>query len=110
MQEVILDYNLVDDENLQPLYNTYLLQGVRLGCFLFLRSSIARQGLILTNAVGVIDFDYTQQITAMLHNLTDKDIHLNKADRIAQVIIIPTINYFSESNNVRVGGYGSTGK
>ena len=82
---------------------------------LFPRSSCYKQGMLLSNCVGVIDSDYRGEITAVFLG-TDKEVCYNIGDRICQIIIMPypQIEYIEASelsDTARgTGGYGSTGK
>lgn len=83
---------------------------------IFIRSSMAiKKGLNLTNQVGIIDSDYYNNpdndghIIIAVHNISDKDVVLNKGDRVAQGIILKyekTTDDFVQDE--RVGGIGST--
>ena len=80
----------------------------------FPRSSIYKQGQLLTNSVGVIDSGYRGEICAvMMGNISD--LSYKVGDRAAQLIIIPYPQIeFEESNDLSEtergsGGYGSTG-
>ena len=81
----------------------------------FPRSSIYKQGQILTNSVGVIDSGYRGEICAVMMG-NNSDLSYKVGDRAAQIMIIPypqiefeESNYLSESERGS-GGYGSTGK
>ena len=84
---------------------------------LFIRSSIGiKKGLTLANDVAVIDSDYYYaenggNIGLVLRNNTNEDITLNKGERIMQGVFMP---YFIADNDnateLRLGGYGSSGK
>ena len=81
----------------------------------FPRSSCYKQGMLLSNCVGVIDSDYRGEISAVFLG-TDAEYCYNVGDRICQLVIMP----FPEVEYVEVdelsetargtGGYGSTGK
>lgn len=107
---------------------------------LMLRSSLGKKGLILPNGVGVIDMDYRDEIKMIIHKpLTIQDIYahitffvkkfiptsiskeapnnatrftIKKGDRIAQITLLEhKVNMFDiDTNDERVGGFGSTGK
>lgn len=90
-----------------------------LRCSLYSRSSIPyKHLLIIANGVGTIDADYYNNkdneghIGVMLINLSPFDILIKKGDKIAQAIFEPYIigHYDETESEVRVGGYGSTGK
>ena len=80
------------------------------------RSSLAKEGVILANSIGIIDNDYRGEVFAILRNVSKKKIIINKGDRIVQAMLKPVIkNTFKKVNNLSVtargtGGYGSTGK
>jgi dUTP pyrophosphatase len=82
---------------------------------IFPRSSCYKQGMLLSNCVGVIDSDYRGEITAVFLG-TDKEICYNVGDRIMQIIIMPYpkiefVEVTDLSDTERgTGGYGSTGK
>lgn len=64
---------------------------------------------------GVIDSDYTGNISVILYNHSNENYQVNKHDRIAQLIltkiITPDIILVDEINETdRIGGFGSTGK
>lgn len=104
---------------------------------LFMRSSGAtKKGLIIANGTGVIDFDYKHEIGVVLHNPVNENTitwwidrianicgfktsycNDNKAntlikagDGIAQITIMEHQGYLFdiESDEERIGGYGST--
>ena len=81
---------------------------------MFPRSSISNTGLILANAVGVIDSGYRGAIKARFKAVPRTKIY-EVGDRVAQLIILPypQVN-FVESDELSEtergeGGYGSTG-
>ena len=75
------------------------------------RSGLAyKHGICLSNGVGTIDADYPEEICVLLWNSSDTDFHINKGDRIAQMVLnlchkIP----FLEQKGLRTSGFGSTG-
>ena len=82
----------------------------------FPRSSIARTGLILSNAVGVIDSGYRGEVMAKFRRANIPSDEYKLGERIAQLIIIPypevefeLVEELSDSDR-GVGGYGSSGK
>ncbi len=85
---------------------------------LVVRSSIGiKKGLCLANQVGVIDSDYygnennDGHIMVALRNMTDKDVTIEKGDRICQGIFSKyLVTDDDDSTTVRKGGVGSTGK
>lgn len=86
---------------------------------LYIRSSLAiKQGLMLSNNVGIIDASYYNNsandgnIGIAVVNTSGKTIELKEGDRIAQgvfkkYLVVDEENITSEE---RTGGFGSTGK
>ena len=78
-----------------------------------------REGLVLGNAVGLIDADYEGPclISAWNRNPAGgKEIVINPGDRIAQLVFtriarpeFRVVSEFSESGARQAGGFGSTG-
>ena len=90
-----------------------------------LRSSLGKAGLIMPNGIGIIDMDYTRELKVIVHNpltqpWTDVDgnttigkyFQITKGQRIAQITLLEHKSYLFgiESDVVRDGGFGSTGK
>jgi dUTP pyrophosphatase len=90
----------------------YVPSGLPKGIALLLiaRSSIAlKKRLILSNGIGLIDADYTDEIKCMYTNLNAEPVTLEKGERIAQLMPIQYVSgVFPTLNNDRVGGFGST--
>lgn len=89
-------------------------QAVALVCA---RSGLAvRQGITLSNGVGVIDSDYRGEIQVGLVNLGETAYTLQPGERIAQLMILPvTQAAFTEAEALEetargAGGFGSTGR
>ena len=79
------------------------------------RSSLPiKYGLIVANAPGLIDADYTGEIGVIVHNITDKYVNLADGMRIAQALFVwvalPVVDEVAdfEAREER-GGFGSTG-
>ena len=93
---------------------------------LHIRSSLsAKKGLIIANGTGQIDLDYSDEIGIILHNpikistnqgIPDRyllyPIEIKKGDKIAQITLVEHKSYLMgyESEEERIGGYGSTGE
>lgn len=83
------------------------------------RSGLGAKGLILGNAVGLIDSDYQGEVKANLWNRNAEEgseLWIKPYDRIAQLIFVPVLRpqldavaHFSESSVRGEGGFGSTG-
>lgn len=80
------------------------------------RSGLAyKQGITVLNAPGTIDADYRGEIGVLLVNLSDKTVHINDGDRVAQLVIAAyTRAEWSEVTELSTtergaGGFGSTG-
>lgn len=88
---------------------------------IYSRSGISlKSGLILTNGVGVVDSDYTDEIFISMTNITEDLVILYSENRIAQGELVPYIRADIsqiESDDFqtlskkgdRTGGFGSTG-
>lgn len=94
------------------------VEQINAGFLLRERSSMAKKGIKLLG--GVIDADYKGEWLVMLINLGDTDYHIQKGDRIAQAIMLPTltallpewIDEFPESveGDRGTAGFGSSGR
>lgn len=86
------------------------------------RSSLHKRGLMLANGIGVGDYDYrgpNDEYLAALYNFTNKDVVVEKAERIVQLIVmnrepveLELVSGFDKSNPETKdrGGFGSTGR
>ena len=109
-----IDFSLVQIEKWQEFLKSHYLE-------VALRSSLGVKGLIIANGIGIIDLDYTDEIGLIVHNPI-KDIAFNvpngnsfkisKGDKVAQCTLKEHKGWLMgyESDNVRVGGFGSTDK
>lgn len=84
---------------------------------LFARSGLGiKQGICLSNGVGVIDSDYRGEICVGLVNLSAESYTVYSGDRIAQLMIVPvvqpTVCFAGELDETDrgSGGLGSTGR
>lgn len=80
-----------------------------MGC-IYPRSSLVSKGLI--SHIPPIDSGYRGEIHAIMTNLSNETISINKGDRIAQLIITPVyiadfVEYLGDERNE--GAFGSTG-
>lgn len=80
------------------------------------RSGLGTKGLVLANLVGLIDSDYQGPLTLKLWNRGNEPIVVNSGDRVAQLVVMPVIQYELEyvsdfeKDTVRgQGGFGSSG-
>lgn len=83
---------------------------------IFARSGLAtKQGLRPANCCGVIDSDYRGNVIVALHNDTDEPREIEPKTRIAQLIVLPFVQFdFNEVDELDEtdrgeGGFGSTG-
>ena len=83
----------------------------------FARSGLGiKQGVCLSNGVGVIDSDYRGEIAVGLVNLSDVSYTVQPGDRIAQLMVTPVVqprvHLVPELDETErgVGGFGSTGR
>ena len=84
--------------------------------FVLPRSSIGmKTPLRLSNSVGLIDSGYRGELIALYDNTSDTDYSINKGDRIAQLLVMPSYRFKSkivdslEDSDRGQGGFGSTG-
>ena len=80
---------------------------------LYIRSSLALDGLMLQNSVGIIDMDYSDEIKMILYNQSEKEKHISLHDRIGQLILHPhngikILGKLFSKDKSRTGGFGST--
>ncbi|MFP3206571.1 MAG: dUTP diphosphatase [Hydrogenobaculum sp.] len=80
------------------------------------RSGLAlKKGVTVLNSPGTIDHDYRGEIKVILINLSDKEVVIEKGERIAQMVIAPVLKVevveVKELSNTQRqdGGFGSTG-
>ena len=83
----------------------------------FARSGLGiKQGVCLSNGVGVMDSDYRGEIGVGLVNLGQSEYTVRPGDRIAQLrvtpVVQPTVVQVSELDDTDrgAGGFGSTGR
>jgi len=81
------------------------------------RSSLHKRGLMLANGIGVGDHDYrgpNDEYLAALYNFTNKDVTIEKTERIVQLIVMHrdpvSLELVDDFNTQDRGGYGSTGR
>lgn len=83
------------------------------------RSGLGSRGIILGNAVGLIDSDYTGQLMLAVWNRTEEDFEIGAYEKIAQLVIMPVVQpklklvkeFTVNPNNQRGDkGFGSTGQ
>ncbi len=83
--------------------------------FIFARSGLAsKRGIALSNGVGLIDSDYTDELKVAVINLSSQTQTINPGDRIAQFVLMPVfeVNWIISdelADTDRKGGFGSTG-
>ena len=95
-----------------------------------LRSSLGVKGLIIANGIGIIDLDYPDEIGLIVHNPQNiklfkigtsgemiiknfkEPFEIKKGDKVAQCTLKEHKGYLMgyESDAIRDGGFGSTGK
>jgi dUTP pyrophosphatase len=81
-----------------------------------LRSSTPRKkGLIKPHGIGIVDNDYcgdNDEVKVQVYNVTDKEVVVEKAERIAQGIFVKVEKFgWEETDGMGKsrGGFGSTG-
>ena len=76
----------------------------------------ARNNISVLNTPGTIDSDYRGEIKIILFNHSNENFIINNKDRVAQMVLTPTIKIeFEETNELPetlrgTEGFGSTGK
>ncbi|KND51154.1 MAG: dUTP pyrophosphatase [Parcubacteria bacterium C7867-001] len=80
------------------------------------RSSLHKKGLLLPNAIGIFDEDFSgddDEYHAVVYNFTDAEVTVARGDRITQIIVLPfdrvTWNEVATHGVATRGGFGSTG-
>ncbi len=77
------------------------------------RSGLAvHHGLTVLNSPGVIDPDYEGELQVILANHSAYPVDIGEGDRIAQLLIVPSLDAGAPATGVRRGiaGFGSTGR
>jgi dUTP pyrophosphatase len=79
------------------------------------RSGLSTQGVIMANAPGTIDSDYSGEVQVPLTYLFEGTYEIRPGDRIAQIRLVSTHPVEFSDGAVelvdgRVGGFGSTGR
>lgn len=78
------------------------------------RSGMSSKGIIVTNAPGIIDSDYRNEICVLLTNIGKQPYKLENKTRVAQMFFDKNIDtefvqVTSLKQTDRTGGFGSTG-
>lgn len=78
----------------------------------------SRSGMMcrgITTMGGVIDSNYTGEISVVLENHNDTDVHIYRGDRVTQLVVVPMLAVYPEPS-IRLddtdrgdNGFGSTG-
>lgn len=90
--------------------------GAGVEVFVYSRSSLGAQGVLIANAPGVIDPDYRGELLVLLHNAGFQSYYVKHGDRIAQLlmlpVVVPAIEEVEELDDTPrgEGGIGSTGR
>ncbi len=78
------------------------------------RSGLATKGIIVVNAPGIIDPDYTQEVKVIMTRLIPGSVSFTAGDRIAQLVFTKWLPTTVDANTTfapeRTGGFGSTGE
>lgn len=119
------DFYNPEKVTIKPGEIVYVKTGVKaempeyLVLLLFNRSSNPKKkGLEMPNGVGVVDADYYNnsdnegEMAFAFRNTTDKDVVLEQGEKLGQGVFVRWFktNDDNETDNVREGGFGSTGK
>jgi len=82
------------------------------------RSGLAlKDGLVLANAEGIIDSDYTNELMVMVGSMSSCLVSIHNGQRLCQAelvknqpVIMNKIMYPPQQKTERTGGFGSTGE
>lgn len=81
------------------------------------RSGLAvKSGISVTNAPGIVDSGYRGELKVILQNHSDDDFKVMPGDRIAQLVVVPFLQWNSEevdelpTADRGEAGFGSTGR
>lgn len=81
------------------------------------RSSVHKTGQILTNSVGIVDYDYRGEISAHFYNFPfPRPERYSEGERVFQIVVecgfLPPVTEVTELSSTARGinGYGSTGR
>lgn len=93
------------------------IKDVNYCAFILPRSGLSSMfGIVLSNAVGLIDSDYQGEIMLKMKHQKIGNVRINPLDRVAQLVFLPIarpefnfVNEFSETTKRGQGGFGSTG-
>ena len=105
------------DRRLVPTGIAIALPSADYAALVFARSGLGiKQGLCLSNGVGVIDSDYRGECFIALHNDAEEPRTVRTGERIAQLVLLPYLPIeFDEVADLPEtargeGGFGSTGR
>ncbi|MCD8190130.1 MAG: dUTP diphosphatase [Clostridiales bacterium] len=105
------------DRAMVPTGIAIALPGPEYVALVFARSGLAvKEGVNLSNGVGVIDSDYRGEIRVGLFNSSREDYTVQPGARVAQLAVVPVVQAQLEQvdeldETARgAGGFGSTGK
>ncbi len=77
----------------------------------------AKHGIVLANALGIIDADYQNELIVTLRNCGKESYEISPGERVCQLVIMPitrailkVVKEFSQKTPRGTGGFGSTGR
>lgn len=80
------------------------------------RSGLAKKGVTVANAPGIVDSGYRGEVKVLLTNFFDEDYRVERGDRIAQLVIVPVlqpevevVSSLDHDTDRGSKGFGSTG-
>lgn len=117
-----LDLRITETVTLEPMQKCVVGCGLAVeipsGCvgLVFPRSGLAaKQGITLSNSVGVIDSGYRGEVCAALINQSYETVTLEAGSRVCQLVVMPyvpcelvPVDKLSDTER-GAGGFGSTG-
>ena len=115
-----LDLSVLDKHRLSPRSVARARTGLAIGIpkgwvgLLVPRSGAAARGLTLRNSPGIIDPGFTGEVLLLLENHSSQVIQVEPGERVAQLIVVPTLTSIHEvvaleGSDRGPRGFGSTG-
>lgn len=99
-----LDIAIQEDAIIPPGKTLYMPAGIKLdlpphlAALVMTRSGTAKKDI--TVVPTIIDANYTDEISTIISNFTDRPIHIKRGDRYAQVVLIPALKFDNEEHQI----------
>ena len=114
------DLSTIEETIIPPLSTKIIQTGLAIElpldvCALVLGRSSLAKNLKLIVHTGLIDIDFREQISVVVHSLNSETVVLSKNSRFAQLLLLKMCTYglkqvstIPPPNSARKGGFGST--